>query len=674
MARTLPGTLSTKISAERLQPDYQVLLNTGALAWSPITVAGSAGQAGRSASIITQAGTLLTAVSPAGALGGGGGLASAQVTITAYRITGLGSAPTRSAGITITTDADQIAGVALAQSGSTIRCFYQRFESSSNPGHICYRDSTNDGVTWGAEQVINNAWPIGPHGYVYGIAPASTTDLHCSVAAFDNPGAACYISRSTFSAGAWSAWSNTGPSSIAYGRTLGLRCATDGSGTQHFAHGMQVRAFKSGFYHQHWKLAGSTYTAGQAIAVQDSPSLGLNYPYPTIYYDGASGSLYSCVGHRDDGTVTGTPAWYTRIYRSTDSAASWQLYAYLGTPFQYEVQPLIVGTTMLLCDGLTLYQLPAATPTATDASGDLIALHITDTASRPSAVTLTLDNSSGSYSALKPGVQLTIAIGYAGDRVTTHLVTADSLSFDRAGPTSTVTIHARCSLRLWDIPCAKLLSLKNLTASALITSLAKEVGQTVATLPATTQFSQIIQCFAVSPGETFLTALERVSQIFGFQFFVDAGGALRVYDPQPGDASTWSYGTEIFSSSIASSADQANVIQVIGANPASVVGTPPPFAYVVDGTSLNTFNVERMRVVVDKLLTSAAQCKVRAAQVLAEEQRHAVACEIVGPINPIHELGDVITYGGSQYRIRSQQWAIELHTATWTHTLHCTGK
>src|SRR5579875_2708354 len=315
--RTLTGSLSSEIGASTIQPAYALQITTGAQLCSPVTVTGAAGAAGRSAALLTQAGTLLVAVCPTTGSG------SAQKTISVYRITSPTSAPVRSAAITVTTDADQIAGVALVQSGSTIRCFYQQYQSSGNPGHIAYRDSTNDGVTWSAETLINLTWPGGGHGYVYGIAPASTTDLHVAVAYSDPYGNAQYC-RSQYSS-SWSAWTSVGTTSQ-YGLLRGIRIAVDASNIQHIISGMQTRPNKGGISHTHYQLASGTYSTTTLINTQDTPALGLSYPYPTVTYDPTTGYLYTVVAHRDDGTVSGVPGWYTRIHRSTDGGSSWQLY------------------------------------------------------------------------------------------------------------------------------------------------------------------------------------------------------------------------------------------------------------------------------------------------------------------------------------------------------------
>ncbi|MGH2449285.1 MAG: hypothetical protein ACRDFS_11880, partial [Chloroflexota bacterium] len=368
-------------------------------------------------------------------------------------------------------------------------------------------------------------------------------------------------------------------------------------------------------------------------------------------------------------------------------------YAVLGSVFQYEAQALVSDGTLIVCDGQSVYSAPFQPPTALDISDDVLDLRITDRQSQESTLTLVLDTFDGAYGpngdklpSIQPGASIDVSLGYDGTLVQTHTFFLDTWTYTSVRADSTLTLRGRCALRLLDTPSDEVRDADAQSVGALVGELAGQVGLEVAALPGTTQFSEQIGCFSVTAGESWLAALRRLSAIFGFVFFADASARLRVVDPQPADAGTWTYGDEVYAYSYAYAADRANLIQVIGQNPPLPPGVPPPFtpapppfAISVDNADLAASGRPITRIIVDRLLTSSPQCALRAGLALAEEQRNAYAAEIATPINPIHEIGDVIAYSSDRLginqlaRIVALDWAITPESGTWLQHVHCAG-
>jgi hypothetical protein len=227
MSRTLPPGLAAAIAASGQQPEISLTvqsLQTG------LSLLASGGTAGRSSALVSSTGKILRAVcAQAGAT---------NQAITVQRITPSTPGSWTAAGTTVTGNAVARAGCCLVQTGSTTRLFYQR----STDNLICYRDSTDDGLTWGAEQVTVATVPAAML-YCYGIAADSTTSLHTEWAAFDPAGVGGFY-RTSFS-GTWSAWSGVGPGTPAFGVLRGL-AVTSVAGTRRFVCGMGMRGYTSG--------------------------------------------------------------------------------------------------------------------------------------------------------------------------------------------------------------------------------------------------------------------------------------------------------------------------------------------------------------------------------------------------------------------------------------------
>lgn len=135
MSRPLPPGLAAKITATGQTPELSVTVQD--LQIRP-TLFASGGTAGRSSALLSSSGKILKAICTQAA--------ATNQTVKVQRITPTTASDWTAAGVTVTTNAIARAGCAIVQTGSTTRCFYQR----TSDNLICYKDSTDGGLTWGA--------------------------------------------------------------------------------------------------------------------------------------------------------------------------------------------------------------------------------------------------------------------------------------------------------------------------------------------------------------------------------------------------------------------------------------------------------------------------------------------------------------------------------------------
>lgn len=661
MARTLPAGMAANITAASQAPAFSCTLQD--LVQRPTLMGSNASARGRTCSVVTNGNAIVEASVRQGA---------DPNVLEVRRI----SDPTSSTQwqqnlSTLTSGALASAGCAISKDGSgNLNVYYQ----SSADRKIYYYSSTNDGVSWSGPTATNGALPLGTGNFCYGLACDGNLNLWGIFASYD-PNGACILARSTYS-GSWSAWSNEGPSSPTWGLMRGISCATNGAATD-FACGVQTRSGLNGIAAGTFYRSGGAYGAISTPVPFDTPNLGLSYANPCLFL--YSGVWWMAVTLTDSGSVSGVAQARTQVLSSTDFV-SWTPFASLGYVFQYGCQVVRHSNgSVYVFDAVNCYSFPAG-PAATDVSNDVLSVTITDHLDDPASVTVVLDNTSGAYltdANARADATLSVAFGYAGQTVTTHVAIVDTLTFEVSPRQNTVTINARSHPKLLDYPSARFVAYSNQSLAAIITDICQRSGATLAALPGTSQFSQTLSCFMIPPGETWLSALKRLSGIYGFSFFGTAAPSIKVVEPQPGDASVWSYGSEILAASYGLASDQANVIRVSGS---SSPGAVTPFAEAIDTTNLTTIGRERYRNVVDRNLDTAAKCQIRATFTLQEEQRHAVHGQLVCALNPQHELLDVISItdaaiGASNLalRIESISWVADFETGVYEQQLHLSG-
>ncbi|MGH2443734.1 MAG: hypothetical protein ACRDFX_11320 [Chloroflexota bacterium] len=649
--RAVPQAIIDALSAGHGTPTVTVSSNdlqTRLATLSPL------GPAARTAAVLTAAKTILRAAVSQSA---------DPNSLTVYRITQPALAAQWNApGTVLAVDVHAAAGCCLVQTGSIIRLFYW-----ATGGSIVYRDSSDDGQTWGAETAVLPAYP--GTTVCTGITAASTTDLYAAWYTF--PQAASVLARTRFTS-SWSAWSGTGPTSPAWGQLRGI--AIDASSEPAvLVAGVQMRAQRSGIACAAATFDGTTWSAWTALMDMDTPNNGLSLSNPTVHFNAADGFYYAAANLQDAGSVSGTVQNRITVWRSTDGS-SWQLAQTVGNVWQNEAHWLLIAGNAYAFDNTSVHIGPApAAPS--DLTADLLSLHISETSDAPSKLTLVLANDRGQYlnhPALRDNAQVAIGLGYNGVSVDTHTGYIDAVEY-RCTPDSNVCIvNCRDLAKYLDQICTKLTSLAGDTVGQIAIKVCALANVSLAALPGGAQFGTVIPCFVVVPGETWYAALKRLGSVYDFEIMTRTPAEISIRERLAGEPSGWSYGQETLGVAWQQSADQPNIVRVVGSSSTS----SNIFAEVQDAANLAASGAHRYQHVVERMCDTAAKCLLAAQLALRDDQTQSQTGSLTVSINPQHEVLDVITItdarvglASQRARIRSIQTLVDWQHGVWEQRL-----
>src|SRR5205823_1407762 len=252
-------------------------------------------------------------------------------------------------------------------------------------------------------------------------------------------------------------------------------------------------------------------------------------------------------------------------------------------------------------------------------------------------LTVTLQNDAGQYlhvNALRPNARLRLSLGYAGaGTVYTHVCYVEEWTFVRTADESSVVVVAG-DARSWLARQSRgTLLYTNQTLDWLAREVLARAGLLTVTLPATSQFSQVVPAFAIPGGATWLMALERLARLYGYDVAAraqpDGTDALLVVEKTPADAAVWSYGEELDELEVGHGGDRANHILVYGAP-----GSPAIVGEAWDFGDAGGVGQERYLHVVEPLIATRAGAAIRAALELNVEKRRALGGRLVGALHP----------------------------------------
>ena len=632
MARTLPIGMAANITSSGAQPSITVSCQDLQRRLTLLTATGFA--TARTSAIYTTGGSILRAAV---------GQAADPNTITLYRITSPGTAAQwTAAGSSVATTAMASAGCCLVQTGATIRLFYVNSASKS----LVYRDSTNDGVTWGAETVAQTEPPS--VSVCTGIAAATTTDVFA--AWYLLPQAASIIYRTTNS-GAWSPWSNVGPSSPTWGGIRGLQVDATNA-TRVFVAGVQMRAQQSGFAGSSTTFNGTTWTPFVAQQPMDTPDNGLTNAYPAIHYSSGEALYYAAFNLQDSGSVSTTAQNRVTIWKSADGL-TWTRVQTIGNSLSYEAHVLVISGVTYIFDNQTIYSYPGP-PAALDPSLDVLAIYLHEGLDEHTAAGIVLSNDANQYNGqpnLKDNAHLQLSLGYDGQVLLTHDLYVDAILYEATAERQTCTITARGVTKFLDQIATNLSQWSSSTVGTISQALAAMPGVTLAALPGTSQFSQVVPSFTLKVGETHWNALKRLGSIYDFSTLATTPQAIKIIERSSTDPSTWSYTTDLLAIAWQTNSDQPNVIRVVGAS----TSTTNVFAEVQDRANLLASGAHRYEVIVDRLCDTSAKCLLKAQLALHDDQSHASSGAATVTINPQLELGDVVTITDSRVGLTNQR-------------------
>jgi prophage tail gpP-like protein len=226
----------------------------------------------------------------------------------------------------------------------------------------------------------------------------------------------------------------------------------------------------------------------------------------------------------------------------------------------------------------------------------------------------------------------------------------DQLIYTGVGDRVDLTVEARGIGKFLDAVSMQLIALTGKTVAQLAQSICAQANVALDTLPGTAQFAQTVPCFVITPGETWASALNRLSAVYGFEVTATPDPALRITEKGSSDPAAYTYSGDHLAVAWGPVSDTSNLIRVIG----STGTTSVVFAEVVDATGIASSGVVRYRHVVERMLDTSARCAIKAGLLLRDEQAASARGTLTVQINPQHEVLDVITITDSRAGMNNQ--------------------
>jgi hypothetical protein len=544
------------------------------------------------------------------------------------------------------------AGCAISNNSGTLRLFAQ---SGSSPYNLLVWTSADNGVTWSGPVTI-----AAINAVVRGLGTGGQNDVFY---AKDDTGGVS-LSVSLWNGSAWSA-----PATWTLGvipANVGLDAAWDGANSRYLlavSDGFQISAYSYTPSGGAWALVGS-------IAPLDSgASLGLNRFYPRLHvFDG----LYNlCYLEVDNGAYTNLVYSYARLRQSpdfihwSDGLLLSQTFAFGPTWLKAPTPPEgAAGPAYYVLDNTYAWRAPVYNPTnpnsLLDVSAQALEFQRVEKSRSAGEISLRLSNEGGQYNSLPMlGLNTSIALaeGYHDpgtnqpSTIAVGVYYVDRVQYLRAPDHNELLITARDATKRLDRSARLQTAYSGQTLAWLLTELAARAGLFAVSIPATTQFSEIVPLFVVPASYTLRQALNELCSIYAVAYFLDETETLQFRELASADAPVWSYQPEIETLTLGSDDLRANHIIVTGraSTGALVFGESYDFAHITQTGQ------ERPLYHTDPRLTTSTQAALKAAFLLADEQRAGTHHTISVPANPGLQLLDVVTLTDSAAPIGTGQ-------------------
>ena len=637
--RSLSGTLLAAVAAPGRQPAISATLADVAEHYALLRDDHATTPDAPSAAVVAADGSLIRAYV---SLSGGSGTSSLYV----QRITDV-TQPAQWAAWTLLESGNVFGACPPALSmnaGGVLRLFFA--DGPSGGTTVRLRQSADNGASWAtASSVFSGSATTGA------LASAGNDDLF---AALEPSLGSWSVSFCHLSGGVWdppAAWS-----AGSFSLMSGLAALWDGS-RYHLA--VSVWA-TSGLSLQGWQFDGTSWTASGGIVPLDAGNSGLQLRFPAL---AQFGGLYrlAYVEH-DDGSVDANPYDRVRLTASADFIHwSDDRPPVSGQAVQNSPAWVQAGGNWYVLNcayvfGCTPWS--ASDPTRnSDVSSQVLSYERQERPLAASQLQLVLSNQGGQDNPGLPGLvrgaRLTLWEGYvtsAGrELVTVGQYYLEHWFYQRgAGENELVIAALDASWRL-DREASRQWVYAGQTVGWLMQDIAAKAGLLAVSLPGTTQFSQLVGAFTVAPGETWRLALHRLIALYGAEYYVDATEQLVVRELSPADPPAWSVGPEILGAQWGTGV-AANHVQVFGNG---ALGEAWDFAAAAQ------CGVERCLQVLDRQLTTAAQCQLRATLELQAEQRKASGGVLDVPLHPGVELFDVLAATDAAAGLASQPYRVQ---------------
>jgi hypothetical protein len=586
---------------------------------------------------------------------------------------------------TIATGAFSPAGARIIAAAGLLRCCYQR----ASDHFPVYRDSTDDGLTWGVETTLGNGTlPLALS------APIITdfvgaTPQHIWVVAQAFSGllqGASQLCLTTQSGAVWSAWVYEDPAIAPGTRGSGQINSIDfiptNAGTPLsgglFVAGIQARNTFSGIGVAWWVWNGATHSTSHEIQSNDNPASGISWHAAATGSNSGIGTAYALACYNDDGSVTGTVHTRAALLSRPGSAATtvpWTRICHFDETIpSFGASIVQVGPDLSIVTGRYVWILDTGGPTA-DMAADLLALHVHEALNGPTTARITLANQDLQYlDPVYPGIHLSLQLGYGTDLVACHTLVVTDYRQLAAG--STLAVQLECL----DL-ASFLLSRISERFMAISEYRVSELAALICSLAGITDFSfsgaevsNVVPCFIIKPGESYASCLNRLADLYDLVYTTDPTPSVTLSTANALAGTTWDYGQETLAATYGCPADLPTLVRVVGDSPSA-------WAEAWDSSLIPVYGQYIYQHIADRLITTAAQARARAMQALRVSQRQSRHATLTVTLNPQHtpndlirltddRLGDAIGWmAAHHFRIEAIDTLITHQDGTWHTTL-----
>jgi len=361
----------------------------------------------------------------------------------------------------------------------------------------------------------------------------------------------------------------------------------------------------------------------------------------------------------DSGAFTGLSYSYARLRQSPDFT-HWsdglllsQQWTFGPTWLKAPTPPSgSAGPAYYVLNNTSAWRAPVYNPanpgSLLDVSAQVLALQRGEKRGQAGQITLRLSNAGGQYNSLSMlGLNTSVALaeGYhdpssgAPSSVSVGVYYVDRTQYLRAPDHNELLILARDATKRLDRDARLQTSYTGQTLAWLLTELAARAGLFAVSIPATSQFSQVVPIFVIPSGQSLRRALAELCAIYAVYYFLDQSETLQFRELSASDAPVWTYQPEIETMTLGSDDLRANHVLVTG----RASGGALVFGESYDFVHLGQVGQERMIYHTDTRLTTSTEAALKAGFLLADEQRAGAHHTVSVPANPGLELLDVVT-------------------------------
>ena len=536
----------------------------------------------------------------------------------------------------------QDGGCAISNNNGTLRAFAQQ----GTGGNALWTWSSSDnGLTWSSSPGVVVTPPSSAN--ILGIGSAGNNDVFFLYQLV----AGTYTGCSFFSSGSWSALHTTTLAPPSYGG--GLTAYWDG--TLYWI----VASDTATLYEYTYNPASASWLAYQPIAPASSNVIGRLAP--RLHYDSSSG-LYTliCI-ESDSGSVTGAVYSYPRLRQSSDLQHWSQGTILHNVVAQYGATIVTTASANLLISMSSILQAPtynqANANQYLNVGNAVISYSLKEQDRKPAVLEMIIDNNQGLFSSfisqaaqpqpIGPHCSLVLNEGYCTGSPPTTVETVKagtyritSLQIQRAPQMHQLRLLCHDATSQLDLVNRFQMTYVLQQLGWLLREICARAGLFSLSLPASSQITQTVPSFVMPAGQPFRRALDELCSIYDLHFFLDQNETMQFRELSSSDASTWSYQPELEAITFGGHEQPGNHVIVTGKPPGSSSALTTAEAY--DDSNMQWIGQERLIQYVDQKLLTSAQCASKASFLLTQAQRAQIQHQIQVPLNPAHQLLDVI--------------------------------